>query len=594
MPNFNRLSAAVALILICAQPLQLRAQSPSAQDSSSTAKGSEFDVSLASTSVKFLETYCQRCHGVDQRYPGLDVLDRATLLDPKVEDEDAFLVPGNAENSRLWDVIDSEHMPPASQSQPTDEEKAAFRRWIEAGGQFPPEARVEREYLGESTILKFIDDDLRKLTREQVANTRYFSLAHLWNDVSGSDPTTEQDLRLARAGLSKLLNSLSSMPRIALPRIVDSEYETILAIDIRDYGWDSWHWNQVQAVYPYALKLNGQTASRIYEQTGTPVPYVRADWFLAFASRPPLYHLLLEIPKNAKTLESNLGVDVARNFASGRLARAAFQKSGVSQQNRMVERHDAPKGGRYYWKSYDIKPGTAEEGDFSRRPLGPKFDGVLSQQAVFKHDGGEIIWSLPNGLQGYMLVTGNDERINEGPPDVVFDPNSHGGSFLITNGISCMGCHRQGMIAWEKDEIRSLFEPKQGQKVADKVLQLFPKNGEMQSLVKADKSFFAAALQQTISPFLNVGDAKNLSITDFAEPITKSSNRYLQNVTLEKASQELGLEDPADLRALLKLNQFRQLGLSNWTNDDGVVSRDNWEKAYRRLARELGRGTPVY
>ena len=49
-------------------------------------------------------------------------------------------------------------------------------------------------------------------------------------------------------------------------------------------------------------------------------------------------------------------------------------------------------------------------GNLFRLPLGPQFaDNPFPQQA-FKHDGGEIIFNLPNGLQGYLLVNGKDAR----------------------------------------------------------------------------------------------------------------------------------------------------------------------------------------
>ena len=54
-------------------------------------------------------------------------------------------------------------------------------------------------------------------------------------------------------------------------------------------------------------------------------------------------------------LEKRLQVDFEDNFARGKLARAGFAASGVSSQNRLVERHDTAVGG-YYWKSYDFKP----------------------------------------------------------------------------------------------------------------------------------------------------------------------------------------------------------------------------------------------
>lgn len=560
-------------------------------------QGQDFDVPLARQGVTFLNTYCKHCHGDDDAYPGLDMTDRATLLKPVIEDVKPFLVPGDAEKSRLWRVVglhQPTQMPPEDQEQPTDEAIAQFERWIKAGAHFPPEARPQREYVAEETVLRMIADDLDKLTDDQIPYTRYFSLAHLWNDTTGSEPTTEEDLRTLRAAVSKLVNSLSNKSRIIVPRVVDREFATLLAIDMRDYGWDEWHWNQVLSQYPYGLKTSSQEATKIYRITGTRIPYLRADWFVHTASRPPVYHALLRIPQNAKALEASLGVHIFENFTRGQLHRAAFQKSGVSDQNRMVERHDTTRGGRYYWKSYDIKPDAGERGDFTRRPLGPPFEGVTGRQlAAFEHDGGEIIYGLPNGLQAYMLVDAKDVRIDVGPADVVNDKNRHSGSFQIFNGISCMGCHKHGMIQWEADEIRPIYEGLRGQKVADKVLELFPPNDEMQALVRKDRVAFMLALQEAVSPYLQQGDDADKSIEDFPDPITKSAKRYLRNVTVEEAARELGI-DARELQILAtRLPRLRQYGIANFGNDAGSVSRENWEKVYGSISRELGIGTPI-
>jgi mono/diheme cytochrome c family protein len=565
----------------------------------------DIDINLARQGQGLLKTYCQKCHGDDLKYPGLDVTDRSTLLRPKDDAEEPFIVPGKVDESRLWEAVMSDYMPPEQQPQPSDIEKELFKRWIDEGAHFPPEDRQQRKFLGEQSILAMIADDLDRLPDDQVAYTRYFSLAHLWNDTNGKQPTTDADLRLVRAAVSKLVNSLSHKSRIVLPRIVDEQFGTLLAIDIRDYGWDDWHWNQVLTQYPYGIKVTGQEAVRIYRITGTNVPYIRADWFCATASRPPLYHTLLRIPTNAKALEETLGVNIAANFEASQLARAAFQKSGVSQQNRMVERHDTQRGGSYYWKSYDIKPGTGEKGDFIRRPLGPIFDGVTGRQlAAFEHDGGEIIWSLPNGLQAYMLVGGTDVRIDQGPPDVVYDPNQHGGSFLITNGISCMGCHRQGMINLPSDDVRPIYETQLGQKVADRVLALFPKSETMQQLVRRDSELFLRAVREATGPFLQVAEDKDKDIADFAEPVTRTARRYILNVDLVEAARELGLpatraeaeplglRSQEDLSVLGEIRLFKELGLANW-NNGGTISRENWEKAFGRVAREFKLGTPI-
>ncbi|MEL7336336.1 MAG: c-type cytochrome domain-containing protein, partial [Planctomycetota bacterium] len=313
-----------------------------------TADDGELD---ARSGNAILKQYCYKCHGVDKRYPGLDVTDRATMLQPADENEDPFLIAGKPDESRILEQIESNEMPPEGQPQLSQEEKGIVREWIDAGAVFPKPQRPQREFRGEATILAAIQNDLADLPDDSIPHIRYFSLLHLWNDTQSVDPTKEIDLRLTRAAVSKLINSLSRRSRVVAPRVVADTDDTLLAIDLRDYGWQAWHWRQLLKQYPYGLKSSGRTAANIYRVTGTRAPYLRADWFVAMASRPPLYHDLLGIPKNAKTLEHELGVDIAENFRRGQLQRAAFQKSGVSQQNRMVERHDTDGGARFYWKS---------------------------------------------------------------------------------------------------------------------------------------------------------------------------------------------------------------------------------------------------
>src|ERR1019366_1853098 len=159
--------------------------------------------------------------------------------------------------------------------------------------------------------------------------------------------------------------------------------------------------------YPEDAELN-TSAKRVYELTKTEVPAVRADWFLAAAALPPLYHELLNIPTQVDELERQLKVNVAYNFQRDKLARAGFVRSNVSTQNRLVERHDALFG--MYWKSYDFK-GNDGLANLLRYPLGPlnlfaKDKHPFPDQA-FVHDGGEMIWALPNGLHAYMLTDGN-------------------------------------------------------------------------------------------------------------------------------------------------------------------------------------------
>src|SRR5262249_40570818 len=149
---------------------------------------------------------------------------------------------------------------------------------------------------------------------------RYFSLATLHNNPK----VTEDELRLARAGVSKLLNSLSSRRRIVLPEAIGAE-QVVLAIDVTALGWDAREvWNRILKVYPYGLSFRNRPANdplrklaiELDELAGEEVgsPEIRADWFLDSASRPDLYHPILDLPGTARELEARLGVNVDRDF----------------------------------------------------------------------------------------------------------------------------------------------------------------------------------------------------------------------------------------------------------------------------------------
>ena len=161
----------------------------------------------------------------------------------------------------------------------------------------------------------------------------------------------------------------------------------------------------------------------------------------------------------------------------------------MSDHNRIVERFDSDQG--YLWNSYD-SGGDDERANFFNFPLGPVFPG-RKQPGAFLHDGGELIASLPNGLQEYLLAKSNGERINAGPQTIVKDPNEFSGGFDIVNGISCMGCHKHGLITFE-DAIRPLYSPQSGQAIADKVLRLYPKKEDMDKLVADDTRHFLESL----------------------------------------------------------------------------------------------------
>jgi hypothetical protein len=204
---------------------------------------------------------------------------------------------------------------------------------------------------------------------------------------------------------------------------------------------------------------------------------VRADWFAFAASRPPLYNRLLNYPSSFQQLAQAEGVDVDDDIRRSLAKRAGFQKSGVSANNRLIERHMAHNG--YFWTSYDFG-GNRERQSLYEFPLGP------GGPHGFNHDGGETIFSLPNGFQAYFLNNSKGQPLDKGPTNIVRDPSRK--DFAVTNGISCMGCHDQGMRK-AKDDIRAnvLAGRAFSKDVKDAVAALYPPADIMDAVIEEDR-----------------------------------------------------------------------------------------------------------
>jgi serine/threonine-protein kinase len=320
---------------------------------------------------------------------------------------------------------------------------------------------------------------------------------------------------------------------------------------------------------------------------------IRADWFLDAAARPELYRAILDLPGTADKLEARLGVDIRRDFLGDQLRRAGFTASGVSSQNRLVDRHESASG--YYWRSYDFRNSDGT-GNVLRYPLGPVFADNPYPRLAFEHAGGEIIFSLPNGLQAYMLVDAKGNRIDSGPPEVVGDSLRTSGTTLIVAGLSCMACHRDGVIRFQ-DRLRA------GAAVAgtarEKIERLVPPKGEWDRILSGDEAQFLAAAEQATGPFLRVGADKGKPVRDFPEPITTIARLYQKDMGADEVVAELGLADAKGLLDRIRDNPaLGKLGLGVLP-DGGTLKRSEWDSlkdrtlsTFHEVNLQIRRGTP--
>ena len=504
---------------------------------------------LAQQAFAIFEQHCLDCHGEFGSYSDVLTIKHKNLM------EDRAVIPGQPDASelylRLLGDTDSGSQMPLGQEPLDPEEIATIRRWIEAGApDWEAIPKPKRRFITTEAMLKTIHTHVTSLTAFDRSFTRYFTLTHLYN--AGA---TDDNLRAYQNALSKLVNSLSWGAEVIKPTPIDRE-ETIFYIDLRHYEWDikSDKWYKIEQAYPYGVQLKSSTYTTLCQETDCELPFVRADWFIATASLPPLYHEILDLPETDRALETRLEVDVAENLKNApgvRVWRAGFNESGVSINNRVVERHKSRYGA--YWKSYDFAGNVGTQNIFTH-PLN------------FTHDGGEIIFNLPNGLQAYYLSTAIGERLDEAPINIV--SNAGARDPVVRNGLSCMGCHTEGMKSFE-DQVRSVIEQNLNPSY-DKAqaLRLYVEKSEMDSLVREDIARYRQAIEDAGGVFGG------------SEPIQQLVKQFEGPLDATHAAAEVGLETDEFLQKIRENSTLQNAGLLVLGVENGSVKRDAWESEF--------------
>ncbi len=453
------------------------------------------------------------------------------------------------------DTANSDGQPPQSadaapSEQPATTADAAPANAPEAADNAPaptPVAAVgcdAHKFLTNKDVVALIAADLDKLPQSRVRGTRYLTLTHLTNIC-----TKDKHLEVYRQGAIKLINSLSRSSDVVPLETIDPD-RSILRINIDDLGWDAADWDAIVATYPYATRPDTQLNSVLEAATGTKLPNLRADWFAFVASRPGVYERLLKLPRTFQALTRDQGVDVTGNIRKYIAKRAGFQKSGVSRNNRLIERHPSRSG--YFWTSYDFAGNKGRQSLFEH-PLGP------GGPNGFTHDGGETIFSLPNGFQAYYLNTAKGAALDKGPTTIVIDDRRK--DFSVTNGISCMGCHDQGMRK-AKDEIRAIVAKGRVRSKADReaILALHPTHDEMDKIIDDDAKRFKSAMERAgLDPVLKLNGV---------EMVNALSDRYEADVDIKLAAAEYGM-----------------------TKDEFVTATDDADREFKTVVRRLEQST---
>ena len=515
---------------------------------------------LAQETYTIFEQSCLICHGENGSYRESLIIEHNALI------ENGKIIPGNPDGSvfyqRLIETNVAKRMP-LGQPPLTPAAIETIHQWIATGApDWNTPTRPNTDFITPQAMLETIETHVQSLEPFDRTYARYFTSTHLYN--AGE---TDEALKAYQRALSKLVNSLSWGREIVKPKAIDP-IGTIFYIDLRDYQWEvgTNRWTQIERIYPYTDEYNAPTETALHEklislqeELNCKVPVIHVDWFIANASLPPLYHDILQLPLTERELEEKLEVSVTQNIQNApgkRVWRAGFNNSGVSNHNRVVERHTFQHGA--YWKSYDFAGSVGTQ-------------NIFTHPISFEHDGSEIIFNLPNGLQAYYLANQNGNRLNVAPTDIVSNPAVSDPA--VRNGLSCIGCHTEGMKQFE-DEVRNVVE-QNANPPYDKAraLSLYVEKTTMDALLAQDTERYRQALQKTGDVFGGI------------EPIQRFHEVFQGPIDATHAAASLGLQTETLLKNIQQNVGLQNLGLLVLEN--GTIKRDTLTQQWSDIVHAL-------
>lgn len=528
------------------------------------------ELEMPTAVYNLLQSRCYQCHTWGQRDPAGwgSALDVSRMLGAEI------VIPGDLDNSRLWQRVAVRADMPFNGTRLDSTELGLIRSWI---SNLPRPVQL-RPRSNEDILDLLVNDNRGGGGRD---DTRYISFAH-WVDEKRST----EELKMARSVLNFVLNSVSRRQGLVMPQPIDID-QSIFRIRLSDLGWDQRDWDRVTSLYPYCLQSQQRQHRDLYNKLNTESPFVRGDWFIDTAVQPPLYNDLLQLRDSVDDIaREDLGVDINNDIADGQIQRISFAGSGVSVANRVFERHRArggnARGGDYFYISYDFADSNGENNTHFF-PLGPKNRDTRDFPHRFQNLAGEMIWSLPNGLQAYFLADANGGRLDRALVTVVRDPRRPTGE--VTTGISCIAsCHTTGGMLFPRNPTEEIDFVNSHQNdytraEVDEVRRIYPSNGAQ--ILAGDAARYLQKARVLIgdrfpSPGVVEWDDALTVIGEYEAKVGFRAGALELQADATRVLQEVRLKGDNELDLPVKVT-------------DSLVTRDDWTCRFRRIIRDVRR-----
>jgi serine/threonine-protein kinase len=518
---------------------------------------------------EILEVNCGNCH-VGQGASG----DFGYLFDIQQLMDNGKVIPGSKEDSQLYTRMVGGTMPPAAvrvKQTPTYGQIEVVGKWIDELELPDPQGTCETlEFMDVDTQITLMAQDMASLDPEEQPFTRYLTI-----NYSANAGDCQRAVQRARYGIFKGVNSVSTGTIPVQPEAIDAD-ETIYRLDIRDYNWDrdidleddgvvdfADAWEAIVAdprTSAFQIEYAGDQADDLKADAQTNIPFMPANVFIQATEFGDLYYAMIEGRFNLFEFEREvLNIDTVAEIEDNNFLRAGFANSGVSKQERVLNRFDSGiAAGLNYWISFDFDGGNGGDGanGFEQNVAN---ESIFADPLGFAFAGGEAIFSLPNGMQAYYVAAANGDRLAEAPIGVVIDPAQNNG--LVTNGASCHSCHNIGMITFT-DSVRQYVIDNRFEfdnETFEDVMESYPEAAEFQRVMDEDSDVHLNATERAGVP-RGTPDPISRIYLDF----------QLGNLTAKIAAGELGVTE-ADLIRNINLLDPR---LANLGVEGGFVDRN--------------------
>jgi len=538
-----------------------------------------FQATILGQQVKgIIEQNCAQCHANGAKSGDMDyITDFESLVKNKK------IVPGVKEDSQLYNRMLQQSMPPAFQREqrPTFQQIDQVGQWIDELPGLVADKCDPLPLMTSDEQIAAMADDVAKLDSEDQPFTRYLTVSY-----SSNAGDCGRTLDRQRYALMKGINSVSTETSIGNPQPIDKN-NLIYRIDIRDYNWDraidlkddgtilfNDAWDAIIDGVDnlgFAIAYTGDDADRLVADTGTAIPFIPVNAFIQATEEGDLYYSLIGGKANLFDFELNvLKIDTKAEIADDNLMRAGFVNSGVSKQERVLNRFDSNLAGGYsYWISFDFDGGLGNgtiNGVTNGFEINVANESIFDDPLEFAFAGGEAIFNLPNGIQAYYVAAANGTRLAEAPIGVVVDPAQNNG--LVVNGASCPSCHNAGMIPFTDDVKRYVEKNKTDfdNDTYESVLEQYPADTVFQAQTARDSAIHVTAVEKAGVP-KGTPDPISRVYLDF----------QLGNVTTKLAAGELHVTQDELLKNLSDLDpRLQPLGYK----DGGYVDRDQFAANY--------------